>query len=310
MGLRVMSYNARMDTTQPDGSDGDDGADAWPHRRELLLQDIRAQDPDLLGMQEVLPHMGEWLRQQLSGDYEFAGEPRGGDGTGEMMAVFVRRSRFTLLEPPGHFWLSETPSVPGSVGPEFRCERMATWVRLSDGEAGGRPLLFVNTHLDHGLPSSREFGAKVILSFLAEQAAAHPSVPVVLTGDMNAHDDSEAIRLLLSGAGDTALLDTFRTLNPTPFDLEATTHGWFRPRPDGAASGRPRPPFGKRIDYIFASPALVPTEAAIDRFEDPDAATTQGSGIGEDGGGRFGKGRFPSDHFAVTATLERAEASL
>ena len=51
-------------------------------------------------------------------------------------------------------------------------------------------------------------------------------------------------------------------------------------------------------------------EAAIDRFEDPDAATTQGSGIGEDGGGRFGKGRFPSDHFAVTATLERAEASL
>ena len=32
----VMSYNARMDTTEPSGSDGSDGPNAWPHRRELL----------------------------------------------------------------------------------------------------------------------------------------------------------------------------------------------------------------------------------------------------------------------------------
>ena len=89
--MRVMSFNARMDTTQPDGSDGSDGTDAWPHRRALLLEDIAAQSPDLLGMQEVLPHMGTWLREQLEpAGYGFVGEPRGGDGTGEMMAVFYR----------------------------------------------------------------------------------------------------------------------------------------------------------------------------------------------------------------------------
>ena len=182
--MRVMSFNARMDTTQPDGSDGGDGADAWPHRRALLLEDIAAQSPDLLGMQEVLPHMGAWLREQLEpAGYGFVGEPRGGDGTGEMMAVFYRKSRFTLLD-SGHFWLSETPSIPGSVGPGFRCERMATWLELRDGSGGGA-LLFINTHLDHGSDSSRVFGAGVIMDYLKARLA-QGSVPVIVTGDMNA----------------------------------------------------------------------------------------------------------------------------
>ena len=65
MGVRVMSFNARKDTSQPDGTDGRDGSDAWPHRRELLLEDIFAQNPDILGTQELMPHMAAWLREQL-----------------------------------------------------------------------------------------------------------------------------------------------------------------------------------------------------------------------------------------------------
>ena len=51
--FNVMSFNARMDTTQPDGADGSDGPNAWPHRRELLAANIELAAPDLLGMQEV-----------------------------------------------------------------------------------------------------------------------------------------------------------------------------------------------------------------------------------------------------------------
>ena len=316
--VRVMSFNARMDTTQPDGSDGDDGSDAWPHRRELLLEDIAAQSPDLLGMQEVLPHMGAWLREQLEpAGYGFAGKPRGGDGTGEMMAVFYRKSRFTLLD-SGHFWLSETPDVPGSFGPDFRCERMATWLQLSDSSGdGGSSLLFVNTHLDHGLDSARVFGAKVIMSFLEgrAEAAAAAAEPVIVTGDMNAHDDSDAIATLRSGAPGTAaqLVDTYRELYPEHDEMESSSHGWFKPRTAEMVArygDRPAPPFGRRIDYILASAASFKvTTAAIDRFEDTMAATSKGSGLGlDDGGGRFGRGRFPSDHFAVVATLEYATA--
>ena len=66
------------------------------------------------------------------------------------------------------------------------------------------------------------------------------------------------------------------------------------------------PPFGKRIDFIFASTAAFEVvEAMIDRFEDKAAATSEGSGMGKaDGRGRYGRGRFPSDHFAVLATLQ------
>ena len=40
---------------------------------------------------------------------------------------------------------------------DSRCERMATWVRLIETGSGGA-VLFVNTHLDHGLDTAREFG--------------------------------------------------------------------------------------------------------------------------------------------------------
>ena len=59
--------------------------------------------------------MGAWLREELEAlGYGFAGEPRGGNGTGEMVAVFYRKVRFELLH-MGHFWLSEDPHVPGTV---------------------------------------------------------------------------------------------------------------------------------------------------------------------------------------------------
>ena len=60
--------------------------------------------------------------------------------------------------------------------------------------------------------------------------------------------------------------------------------------PTGGAQGRSgsRPAVAVAPAGPAAAEALV--EAAIDRFEDPDAATTQGSGVGEDGGGRFGTG--------------------
>jgi endonuclease/exonuclease/phosphatase family metal-dependent hydrolase len=224
-----------------------------------------------------------------------------------MMAVFYRKSRFTLLD-SGHFWLSETPSVPGSVGPDFRCERMATWLELRDSSSvtPDGSLLFINTHLDHGSNSSRDFGAGVIMDHLTTRLPQN--IPVVLTGDMNAHEDSDAIAMLCSGSAGTArLMDTFREAHPSPTEMESTSHGWFKPRSPAIVAkygDRPAPPFGQRIDYILTSRSCFTViEAAIDRYEDTLASTSKGSGIGEDGSGRFGRGRFPSDHFAVVTTL-------
>jgi endonuclease/exonuclease/phosphatase family metal-dependent hydrolase len=324
VGMRVMSFNARLDTTQPDGTDGADGSDAWPHRRELLLADITARNPDLLGLQEVLPHMAAWLCERLPG-YAFVNRGRlplaaGSStelmslaGSNESTLIFFRKSRFSSLG-SGQIWLSDTPGVPGSRGPDFRHPRIATWVRLRDsfGTApGDGTLLFMNTQLDDGADSTQLFGARVILKFLEEERASRVQ-PVILTGDMNCHDDSAAYAALRSGTGTDPLVDTHREVHPEPDEMEETSHpGWFSKlaQHGGPRTGeRPTSPFGQRIDYIFASASgFKVVDAGIDRFEDKTAATSEGSGLGEaDGGGRFGRGRFPSDHFAVLSTLEYA----
>jgi endonuclease/exonuclease/phosphatase family metal-dependent hydrolase len=46
--LRVMTFNIR-------NSGANDGANRWAHRRDLWAATVRAFDPHLLGVQEVLP---------------------------------------------------------------------------------------------------------------------------------------------------------------------------------------------------------------------------------------------------------------
>eukprot|EP01052_Picozoa_sp_SAG31_P033837 SAG31_NODE_3876_length_3792_cov_1.788248_3_plen_219_part_00 len=142
--MSLRAPNLVVDTTQPDGSDGSDGSDAWPHRRGLLAANIMELEPDLLGMQELLPHMAAWLIKQLDQSYSFQGLPRDGpNGEDEMTAIFFRKSRFQMLPGSkssaavGHFWLSETPEKPGTFGPGALCTRMASWTRLRDLRTGG-----------------------------------------------------------------------------------------------------------------------------------------------------------------------------
>jgi endonuclease/exonuclease/phosphatase family metal-dependent hydrolase len=45
--IRVMSFNIRYGTA-------DDGVNAWPKRKQFLIDTISAFDPDLLGTQETL----------------------------------------------------------------------------------------------------------------------------------------------------------------------------------------------------------------------------------------------------------------
>ena len=141
---------------------------------------------------------------------------------------------------------------------------MATWLELRDGFFGVAPaggtLMFINTHLDHGSDSSRVFGAGVIMDYLTTRLSKN-SLPVIVTGDMNAYEDSGAIAALCSGLGTGCLMDTFREAHPSPSKMESTSHGWFQPRSPSVVAQygeRPAPPFGRRIDYILASTLSVP----------------------------------------------------
>lgn len=258
----VMSFNIRY-------AGANDGANAWDRRRELVRCEIERESPDVLGLQEVEAVQADWLRGALPA-YGFHGVGRAdGERKGEFAPVMFRTERFEMLE-GGHFWLSETPEVPGSRGWDGACERMASWVRLRDRATSGT-LLVLNTHLDHVGVRARSGGLALIrerLGTLRREGDA-----VIVTGDFNTGADGEQAPTLIGGEGPLRLVDTFRDVFPTRDDDEATFNAWLFTLK------------GERIDWVLASPDLCAVSAAIDR--------------------RVPGGRHPSDHYPVTARLRR-----
>ncbi len=259
--LRVMTFNIRYGTAN-------DGENAWPKRQDLVAETIQKFNPDLLGTQEVLAFQADFLSQHLAG-YEFVGAGRDdGQRAGEMSAIWFRRARFKMLD-SGTFWLSETPGKVGSKSWDSSLPRIATWVKLRD-LAAARDVVFLNTHWDHVGNRARAEAGKIIHTWMGEKAA---NLPTIITGDFNASEGHPGLAALMASDTDSLkFYDVYRRLYPEASDEEAS-FGGFR--------GQTK---GKRIDFIFASPAFVPTEAAIDRANLD--------------------GRYPSDHYPVTAVLE------
>ena len=97
------------------------------------------------------------------------------------MQVFHDDRRLQRLE-HGHYWLSDTPDVPGSQTWGGDWPRMVTWVRFRDRRTGGQ-LAVVNTHLEAYDASARARAAQLVRLRLAE--LFEPGLPVLVTGDMN-----------------------------------------------------------------------------------------------------------------------------
>lgn len=255
--VSVMSFNIRFGSAK-------DGENSWPHRKDLVVEAISRFDPDLLGLQESVGFQVEFLAGKLP-EYEVYSVPRTPDG-GESCAIFFRKSRFEKVA-EGTFWLSETPSEPGSKSWDSSLPRIVSWVILQDGETG-RKLVFANTHFDHRGEIARLESAKLIRTTIP---AIAKSLPFVVTGDFNCIDGSAPHLALLQE--ESPFLDTYRVLYPE-----------VKPERDGTFTGFQERHNERRIDWVLCSSDLHVKSAAIDRF-------------------RKG-GRVPSDHYPVTAVLQ------
>ncbi|REJ88547.1 MAG: hypothetical protein DWQ34_22285 [Planctomycetota bacterium] len=256
-----MSFNLRYGTA-------DDGENSWSQRRQIAIQTIREYGPDLLATQEALAEQVDDLREQLP-DYAVEAVGReDGRRRGEATAVFFRRNRFELCERE-HFWLSETPEVPGSISWDASQTRMVTVCRLRLQESPAREILFFNTHFDNRSERARLESARLLRERITE-AALHD--PVIVAGDFNATEAEPVYRILLNGEhpGST-LVDSYRAAHPEHNGEELTRHDFRGERK------------GSRIDWILHSPHFITQAAAIDRREFD--------------------GRYPSDHYPVTAEL-------
>lgn len=245
-----------------------DGDNVWPRRTELFFDTVASFQADLIGFQEVVAVQYDEIVRRMS-DYDFCGVAReDGKRKGEWSLVAYRKSRYTAVK-DGNFWLSETPEIAGSKSWDAALTRICTWVRLRE-TATGRELVFANTHFDHKGVIARQEASRVISKRLSEIAKG---VPAILTGDLNITEDNPAYAVFVKPdtKGAIAWIDTYRAVHPQRTPEEASFHGF-----KGGV-------VGSRIDYIFHTSHFTTKAATIDR-------TTR-------------DGRFPSDHYAVTAVL-------
>lgn len=267
--MRIMSFNIRYGTAK-------DGDDAWDKRKTFLADTVKAFDPDLLGTQEVLHAQAEYLKEALPG-YGFVGRARDdGKEKGEYSPIMYRKARFDPTD-SGQFWLSETPNEVGSKGWDAALPRICTWVLLKDKATGGAVLYF-NSHWDHiGKVARRESG-KLMRRRIEQQTAKTKetgggALSVVVTGDFNSTEDTDAYKALLGEDGAAPrLLDSYREAHAERKPDEASFHSFTGKRQ------------GSRIDFILHSPDWAAARSDID-YTAKD-------------------GRYPSDHFPVTAVLE------
>ncbi len=265
--IDVMTFNIRLGTAN-------DGDDHWTRRREMLFELLRAQNADLVGLQEAFRFQIEEILAAVPG-YGVVGVGRDdGRAGGETSAILFRTSRFHVAE-SGTFWFSDTPDTPGTRTWGNRYNRVSSWARFIDQD--GRAFWHYNLHLDHESQPSREKSVELLLTRIGARSVA--SEPVIVTGDFNVGEDNPALHHLVGVPGapigaPRAFVDTFRVLHP-----DVTEVGTFTAFKFGETTGA-------KIDYVLVQPGTQVLAADILRTSRD--------------------GRYPSDHFPVTARIRWA----
>lgn len=225
-GLQVMSFNLRLDTKN-------DGANAWPNRKEFLASQVTYHAPDILGTQEGLPHQIDWLAEHLT-DYAYVGEGREGGHKGEYSALFYNRHRLSVKQ-SGTFWLSPTPGEV-STGWDAALPRIVTWARFSE-RSGEKDFLAFNTHFDHQGALARLNSVDLILGMI--DSLNKDKLPFVVTGDLNLTPDTAPLQKMAASLTDAYLAA------PVKLGPAGTFNGFNH-----------SVPASRRIDYVFVSPGV------------------------------------------------------
>jgi len=247
----------------------DDGRNAWPHRRDLVYRVLREFRPDSVGTQEPMIRQIRDIETVIPTlvSYRFDNDPV----YVRTQQILYRKDRFDRID-AGGFLVAEGTNEDGTV-------RYCTWVRLAD-RATGRRYYHYNVHLDHRDATSRRRSVVRLMRHIAARAGDDP---FVVTGDFNTAEESPTMAFLrgerelpdaqgVSCSNPLPLVDTYRFLHP---DAPGSgTAGGFRGRRGG-----------RKIDHVLiASGAATILEASIVHTSVD--------------------GRYPSDHFPVTAIVE------
>ena len=231
--LKIVSLNLRMDNSG-------DGINAFPHRKGRIKDFIDSVEADIIGFQEIMPHMREWLVETFSG-YYMVGVGRGARYNDETALIAFRKDRMALIS-CDTVMLSTTPTVFGSRyegSDQSPCPREYVRAVLKHRDIA-EPFCVYNVHTDHVGAMARCFASVQIM----QDIAVHDK-RVFFTGDFKANPDADSIRIITKNSA-RPLVDA--TPNGTTFH----NFGKEYHRHDTA-----------KIDYIFADAETKVVESYI-----------------------------------------------
>jgi endonuclease/exonuclease/phosphatase family metal-dependent hydrolase len=255
--LRVMTFNLRTAATIDQFS--------WVKRRPVVRELLLREKPDIIGTQE-----GTYAQlvniAEDSPSYQWIGEGREGNNRGEFAAVFFNKARLKPLD-QGHFWLSNTPDVPGSITWGNAYPRMATWVKFQDVRTR-KTFYVINTHFDHQSELSRQKSAELIIRTADTFEAG---VPVLVTGDFNSRQDGYSHDIFMKKGGmKDAYMEAAERIN----ENYGTIHHFTDPSGGGKDN---------KIDWILYRGDVTVLRGEVVTFH--------------------ADGQYPSDHYPVMADV-------
>ncbi len=253
--VSVMSYNIR-------NSNAADGVNKWNKRKQSLVHVVLKVNPDILGTQEVIENQRKDLKKMMPAYNVFGAGRNNGKHAGEHSTIFYKREKYDFVT-GGNFWLSETPTVPGSKSWDAAITRICTWVKLKDKQTYDEIYVF-NTHFDHRGNIARTKSAALLKVMIDSIAGGKP---VIVTGDFNFKPNSKGYAEMTNGNHEVTLIDSYSSTEP-----DYTDCGFDVSNKDCS-----------QIDYIFYSNHFI-----------KDSYT-----LHTDNNGTY----YPSDHLGISANF-------
>lgn len=260
----IMTCNIRITGLPED----DVAGRRWEDRRGVCVDVIRARNPDIVCLQEVIYDSYAYVKEKFNDYYAFGFEgpemdphTEGYHFIGKNVILFSRE-RYDMVS-AGCYWLSETPVIGGSLSWNSMRARHCNWVRLADRRTG-KEFRVLDLHLDH---VSDEAKLRQIEMAAQEAAQYAGDFPQIICGDFNSGYLSE-VAGTLRAAGWNEMYESIHGVGEAGF----TRHSF-----EGTDYSNGK----SRIDFMFFRGGIEALGAEIVRD-------------------RIG-GVYPSDHFFVKA---------
>ena len=173
--IKVMSFNVMVQSATV--------STRAPH----VIETIKRNDPDVLGVQEASDAWVTKLEAGLSDEYARVGWGRNSNKKGETTSIFYKKDKFTLIE-WGTKWMSDTPDTPGSKYEDSAYIRIFTYALLERKSDGAR-FMHINVHPEDGASAVKKAVRAKQFKVLANWINQNADVPFIVTGDMNSRPE-------------------------------------------------------------------------------------------------------------------------